>query len=304
MPRVAAEAIWRRLLFVASASLLVAPDAFAADAPAAGPTVVQAVTVHPPAPKAEQEKRIHAFVGAVAQPVNQDGLVRWTRPICPLEAGLARDQGIYVIQRLSQVAKSVGAPVGPRHCEPNLFIAATTDPEKLARAWARHNRNYFKGRPAAVARFQQTDHPVRVWYNAEFSGAAGQGDSPAAGLSSGYSQAPTITFADDSRLVFNAPRGLSSVILIIDGRRLDGIRTAALADYVAMVGLTRMSPNTDPGDAPTILKLFDRPGPDGERPSGLTDWDRDFLRALYQADQRDVHQQGVIEAKVLGELAR
>ena len=263
------------------------------------PVIVQAP------PKSERrQKSVDVFVGAVAKPVNQEGLVRWAEPICPIEAGLVREQGAYLIQRLGQIALAAGARVASKGCQPNFFIIATVEPEKLAREWEHRNPDAFKGRPAAIERFQKTDRPVRVWYNWTFEGATETGETSSAGLPGALAQAPAITFTEDSRLTFNAPRSLDSVIVVVDGRQLSGVKTAALADYVAMAGLTWLDLDADLSSAPTILNLFKPPGADGQRPTGLSAWDSDFLHALYHTTQADVRQKSQIEARMMKQGGR
>ena len=51
----------------------------------------------------------------------------------------------------------------------------------------------------------------------------------------------------------------------------------ALTDYVAMVVLAQIDPRADFSQQPSILSLFETPTAVG----GLTDWDRDYLQAVY-----------------------
>ncbi|HUN26445.1 MAG TPA: hypothetical protein VMU67_09060 [Steroidobacteraceae bacterium] len=55
-----------------------------------------------------------------------------------------------------------------------------------------------------------------------------------------------------------------------------------MADYVPMVGLTRINPDVKVGDPPSILNSFTASA--RSRPAALSDRDRTFLQALYHTD--------------------
>jgi len=78
------------------------------------------------------------------------------------------------------------------------------------------------------------------------------------------------------------------------------VNLGQLADYVAMVGLAKLKPGANLGDAPTILKLFD--GAPGAAPTGLTDWDHAFLKSLYSTEQVEVEQSGQIARAMVRDI--
>ena len=74
------------------------------DSPGSQPSIGSArlpqITVE--AQRRETEKRVHEFVSHVAVMSNSDeSFARWDTPICPLIAGLPRDDGEFVLTRLS-----------------------------------------------------------------------------------------------------------------------------------------------------------------------------------------------------------
>src|SRR5690606_2587094 len=71
------------------------------------------------------------------------------------------------------------------------------------------------------------------------------------------------------------------VIIIVDSSKLTGTTWQQLADYLAVVSLAQIDPNGNPAAFDSILNLFTNPG----AYSGLTDWDRSYIRALYAFDQ-------------------
>ena len=73
-----------------------------------------------------------------------------------------------------------------------------------------------------------------------------------------------------------------SVIVVVDLRRTEGMELGPLTDYVAMMSLAQIRQNSDLGDAPTILRLFDETDSAGAQ--GLSPWDQAFLKSLYGTD--------------------
>ena len=113
---------------------------------------------------------------------------------------------------------------------------------------------------------------------------------------------PSTTQAESSVFLGNAVFGFSSVFAIIDTHRTEHASLDQLADYVAMTGLTDVDLEADLGGAPSILRLF---APSQEaRPSGLSNWDAAFLKALYQSNQASRTQRFEIEQRVNQEILR
>jgi hypothetical protein len=54
-------------------------------------------------------------------------------------AGLNKQQGEFVLARLSEIAKTAGAPLGAETCKPNLYVIVTPDPELLLKQWWRRD---------------------------------------------------------------------------------------------------------------------------------------------------------------------
>jgi hypothetical protein len=96
-------------------------------------------------------------------------------------------------------------------------------------------------------------------------------------------------------------REIYSVIVAVDAERIKGLTIGQLTDYIAMVGLVRIREDADPGDAPTILRLFTSSAP--AQPEGLTSWDRAFLRELYDTTAHSVGQSGQIKLRLYRDLA-
>ena len=74
------------------------------------------------------------------------------------------------------------------------------------------------------------------------------------------------------------------MIIIVDATKLTGTTWQQLGDYLAVVSLAQINPKTNPAEFDSILNLFSNPA----AYSGLTDWDRSYLKAIYTFDQQRI----------------
>jgi len=297
---------WRLLWRAAAGALLLAATSAAAATPPApaSPSSQKEVVVTGQAPKAVRERQLQAFVKRVPALNNGQALARWVTPVCPLVAGMTQEQGEYVLVRLIQVARAAGAPViDDGNCTANVYIVATANPEGMVKAMVRRSPSIFaRGGVEELRRFEQTPRPVRVWYNAELDRLTTSSDSPFEGMGL-PKNIPVIHHAVPSRLVSNSPYALVSAIIVVDSARVAGTKVGAVADYLAMTALAQLRPDSDGGDAPSILNLFTSPQ-GSQPPDGLTAWDAAFLNALYHTSLEDLQQASAIAAHMDRELSR
>jgi hypothetical protein len=269
------------------------------------------------AQRRETEKRMHEFVSHVPVMSNSDeSFARWDTPICPLIAGLPRDDGEFVLTRLSEIAASVGAPLGPRQCRANFIVLVTSDPVASLKTWAAraHYQHLFgEADPEKIEIFLKTQRAIRVWYNEQQS-AAEDGSALTPGSQIGvvtssqtHSSSPGLdlpgpTFQSymATRLEWTAVWTISSVIEIVDAEAMKGLTFGQLADYIAMTGLAKFNLDADFGTAPTILRLFN--GTDDAKPSSLSDWDKAYLKALYHTRQSSRLQTDLIVQSMLRDI--
>jgi hypothetical protein len=270
---------------------------------------LKTITVEAERNREEMQRQVKTFVSAIAAAPLQESLARWRTPVCPLVAGLARDHGEFILQRVTQIALAAGAPVAPEHCRGNFYVVVTADPDGLLKAWRKRNPDIFGDEAGPkVRRFLHASSPIRVWYNANMDAADGTAltaDSPAmsaSGLSTGstgaFAGVPNNTHASGFRLARDEVRDLSSVIVMIDSRLAKGVNFGQLADYVAMAGLAEVRLDGDLGEAPSIFRLFSAPA---KAPS-LSAWDQAFLKAVYHTDPADKMQLAEIKTSVVREV--
>lgn len=278
----------------------------------AGKGPLDTVTVEGQRERKEVEREVSDFVFAVAVRSLHDSLSRWNTPVCPLVAGLPKEQGEFVLARLSQIAREAKAPLAGEHCQANFYIVVTPQPEVLLKKWQARDRRMFDTGNGVGHLRRFLDHPraVRVWYNVGFASTDGTpitSDSLAGalvgttlGMNLLMAGIPTNRVSMATRLSYSAVRSLSSVIVVVDVNRVQELSFGQLADYVGMVGLAEVNQDAEVGPVPTILRLF-RPNPDP--PQAMSAWDQAFLASLYGVDQASVVEQPMMKRSMVSTLA-
>jgi hypothetical protein len=248
------------------------------------------------------EHSAHHFVHELTHAL-PESLSRWSVPVCPLVAGFPRADGNWLLARLSQRIREVGAPLAAESCEPNLYIVVTADPAAFLKAWRkRDQRLYGDGYEARIRRFVADERAVRVWHNVSFdSPTAGLNatDSPAASLPGKFGDARLTQSYSATRLQYTEVRGFATVIAIVDPRSLAGLPLGALGDYLVMTALTELDPDTRIEGVPSILSLFRNGRYDATAPTEWSAWDAAFLKGLYSSDPRETTQRSVIATRIV-----
>jgi hypothetical protein len=70
-------------------------------------------------------------------------------------------------------------------------------------------------------------------------------------------------------------------LVVVDGRRLQGVSLTALADYLAMASLAQVDPGADTSSYRSVLNLFNQSSDGRPAPAAMTDWDIAYLRGVY-----------------------
>jgi hypothetical protein len=265
-----------------------------ADAPR---TTIDSTTVVGQKDRATVERQVGTFVNAIALKPGGESLARWQSriPLCPLVAGMPKNDGDYILSRVSKIAAAAHAPLAPEHCKGNFYIVVTSDPDGVIKAWSKRDVRMFgdeADQGGTMIREFNAENPVRVWYNTEFF----ERDGTPLGNFEGRQDLN----AEASSIELNSYRALSSIIAIIDARRVNGASFGQIAAYVAMVGLVQMRLHANVGDAPTILNLF---ADARKAPPGLTPWDESFLKAVYTTRITDKAQIAEIKIAMVQNVA-
>jgi hypothetical protein len=268
---------------------------------------LQEVTVT--AQRAKLAQRITAFVSKITGPLFEGGLPLWGTPVCPLVSGLAREDGEFIMGRVSDIARDGRVPLAGGKCHPNLYIMVTMQPQELLKTMmAKQNFRFtfgistepMDGTPivpshVVIDEFISKPGPVRVLYRDAPTGPYGVRPIVNA------AKVGPITYSGDT-WAGNSRWFVFRVFVIVDASQLKGVTLEQLADYAALVGLAEIKPADSLADAPTILQLFN--GPPQAVPAGMTDWDRAFLKSLYTTPpHKPTQQRWHITQAMVGEIA-
>jgi hypothetical protein len=295
----ARKLILRSLVFAAAA--LVSVRGLAQDAPPQAAAPAAQLKVEAPQPVDEVVVRgrrmseiesdlrvfVQEFIGKVTAPVEGRGYARWNRRVCIGIHNLqTTDAAQYIVDRISQEAVDVGLEPGEPGCRPDVVIIFTTDAKQLATYLVKNRIRLFlpgMGRSGmnlsreALDAFAKSDKPVRWW---DVSMPVDPHTGGRAIRLAEDDSAPTIAVEGPSRIHSGTRDDLQQVIIIVDGTKLHGTTWQQLADYLAVVSLAQVNPEADLAAFDSILNLFSNP----KAYSGLTDWDRSYMRALYSYD--------------------
>lgn len=251
------------------------------------------------------ERRIRSYLTTITPSTLYESLARWSTPVCPGVAGLPQEQAEQVLARFSKVAHDAGVPLDSARCTPvNFMIVVTAEPDQLLKRWWQRYPWQFNTEHGEnpLQRLLATPRPVRIWHNISDRCLFTEGSFSLPGL-------PPVRSCNrigtSSRLRHEGgftTRELTSALAVVDARQMNGIGLTALADYIALAGLAQLRENADPGDAPTILHLFDASA--AARPQELSRWDQDFLNALYHTDNGLTMQLSQITGRLYQDLER
>ena len=180
-----------------------------------------------------------------------------------------------MIDRISLMATGLGLRPEEPGCRPNIIIAATNDGPVVATGLANEMESDMrpvlgvsdKGR-AAFQSFQTSEAPVR-WRHVSLPYEVDTG-AVALGM---------VGVRQVSRIRATTREDRAWVSVILDVEKIGKVPFGALSDYVGMVVLTQADPDADMTDYDTILNLFATK----QRSAVMSQWDRDYLAALYTA---------------------
>lgn len=271
----------------AAALALVSPAFAQAPPQDAAPTELESVIVD----GRRLRDTVERFVDDVVAPPVGRGPARWDRRVCVGAMNLQRDAAQVVLDQVSRIALEVGLEPGEPGCRPNILVIASSDGQALARALVESKPEAFRPQYAGAAlggaaldRFQASTSPVRWWH---VSIPVTETGEIAVRLPGG---AVPLVRQDGSRLTTRLRNNLRRAFVIVDLDKMEGITFQQLGDYVGMVAMAQIDPEAETAAYDTVLNLFDAP----QAVNGLTEWDRSYLSALYDAElnRRSPNHQG------------
>lgn len=241
--------------------------------------------------KAELQDYALSFVRQVVALPPGGGYARWNGGVCVGVHNLELSAAQYIVDRVSRQAADLGLEAGAPGCRPNVMIIFATNPTTVAAYMVENEPKLFRPANAvccmdlgydALQDFEQSDAPVRWWHvSMPVDARTGQ-----RAIRLPQDDAiPVIAVAGPSRIHGGIRDDLSRVLIIVDATQLTGTTWQQIGDYLAVISLAQINPKADPSAFDSILNLFTNPA----AYSGLTDWDRTYLRALYSMDQERTH---------------
>ena len=243
------------------------------------------------------EEATIAFVTEVGGAPRWQNRARWEEPICIGAANIRADVAQAFVDHVAMVALASGAEIAEPGCRANVLIIFAADADDVARAMVEDDRDDFLpnedgaslGKEALEA-FVTSDRPVRWWLlNQAVSASTGQPPIIVTKRDAqGFEYEVAEVVVDQMSRMWSGMRNdLRRSVIIVDVTLTRGVDPTSLADYVALVALAQINPETDGAGFPSILSLFST-SPTSDR---LTEWDLNYLASLYEAPvgQRSAH---------------
>jgi hypothetical protein len=275
-------------------------------------------------------RAVSGFVASHSEPgarINQIG--RWQAPLCPLVIGLQPPAQDYFTREILDVARSVGAPAasGGNNCAVTVEIVFTREPQALLDRIAKTYRPLLGFYPASQVKQVTTfSRPIQAWY---VTGTRAMDALPAAShgnaAKTDITQFPEqrggsivdmpllagVQVDSDATAMGLQPSGVGGsylsnsqsseflhVLIIADIGQLARYTVHSIADYLALLSLTRMAQLDRCAPLPSISDLL-ASGCATPVADSLTAADRAYLKGLYSADleknlnveRADIHEQ-------------
>jgi hypothetical protein len=217
---------------------------------------------------------VRRFIERVSPSISRDQPpARFTDPICVGSSGLPPAAGQAIVDRVSEIALSVGLRIGAPGCAPNILVLFVVDGRAEVRKLARRGSSGLNGQSLAdIDRILDEPGPARAWTQVETLSRDGDRPSRAA------NDAAVLTVATSTRLSSIVRRDIVRATILIDRDAVANRDLRQVADYAAMRALTGARPRAG-ADASSILAAF-VPDGKGQTPR-LTEFDQRYLEGLY-----------------------
>jgi hypothetical protein len=234
---------------------------------------------------------VRTFVNEITATPRGRGYARWHRDVCVGVHNVREDAAQYIADRISLLAAEVGLKPGKPGCRPDVMIVFTTSGIETAAAMVENQPRLFEPNGGLggmnlvyedLKEFTVSDRPIRWWH---VSMPVDSRTGNRAIIMAGDENPPVISVGGiPSHLQTGIRDDMWYVIVVVDATKLLGKTWQQLGDYLAVVSLAQIDANADLSAFDSILNLFENP----QAYSGLTDWDRSYMRALYGFNQERV----------------
>jgi hypothetical protein len=220
--------------------------------------------------------------------------------VCPYVTGLAPEQNSFIAARIIQIAKAAKQLEPEKRCDPNIIVIVARNDLTLRQQIGQHAQTLLSplsrwpvDKLQLWAFIKDDGLPAHAFYASStvsyFGGGTPLDEGNISGSLSDISGAltafgaPVVAHAPGSRLVPPVDDAFNRVVVVLDGRQLDGLTSGQIAAYVSMITLAEVRVEAAPRDVDTIVNLFAVRKAGRTPPEDLTFWDRAYLGALYNA---------------------
>jgi hypothetical protein len=297
--------LWASMAGLAGAALLAlgaASATQAAPAPAAkdipAPSV-SGVTVTAPQKPDPLVDHTSEFVRQRLPTSRFEQYARYRDPICVKVIGLPGEFDGFIARRIVEVARQVNAPIDPKAaCTPNVNVIFSPQPQAQLDDISRRRDILFGFHfQAEMKKLSTFSRPIQAWYVTRIEDTRGNKilelNDPAPCITSNPLappcdvKAPVAVGRAGSRLGADMSSELVHSLIIADANKVAGEKIDAIADYIAVLALSRWQGLERCSSLPTILNLM-ADGCDAEdRPQAATPGDLALLEGLYTANVRE-----------------
>lgn len=210
-------------------------------------------------------------------------LARFEGKVCPGVIGLQQDAAEYVVGRIRTEAEDLHIPLAPNgNCTANVIVAFTEDGRAdLAALQRRKNALAEVLTPSERQELLEDPGPVRAFMITETRMENGSIVPRAHQLATTVDQLPVGRMeGGQSRITTTSHKEIVSVVVLFDREKVRPLTLQQVADYSVMRALAHTRDAKGQNAPDSILALFD--ADNAAPPSGLTDFDRAYLQALYE----------------------
>lgn len=279
----------RKMLAIAAFSALLGGQAIAQSDPStrSSPQEPPATTLDDVVVAGDRlEELAREYVESLAAPARGRGLARWESRVCLGVENFHPETAHQLLDHISRVAGDLGVALREPGCAPNVMIMGTSDGRALASAMVDRQRRAFRygytrsnRGSRALETFRTSDAAIR-WWHISLMYIAGT-DTIAIRLPGrGPVSIPCLQRNGGARHCNQVNDRIVRAWIIVDLEALPKLSFQQFGDYLSMIVLAQVEPETDYSDFDTVLNVLNDPS----RATGLTEWDRAYLRALYSGE--------------------
>ena len=224
---------------------------------------------------------------------------RYRDPICVRVIGLPGEFDAFIAKRILAVAEEVHAPVSKdAACKPNVNVIFSPQPQAQLTDIAKRRDILFGFHfQAEMKKLTTFTRPIQAWYVTRIEDTHGNKvlelNDPAPCITSSPLappcdvKAPAPIGKAGSRLGTDMSSELVHSLIIADANKVAGEKIDAVADYIAVLALSRWQGLERCSGMPTILNLMAEGCDAEDRPDAATPADLALLEGLYTANVRE-----------------